>query len=534
MRRDLARPPRSRRPQPADALVNNGAPRRSGVPLTPRDIGILVLPLLAIVPFLPSFSSFAVLMLAAVCAAIPFLTAFMMRGATLAPILVGLVVYVSVTLKTGLLFALGSDDPNVSRLLRGLPLGKLTPALVYLLVALTLLCFGMVVGYAYAPEARQLRDAPLDARRTEKWIRRLLVFAGLAYVFFALRTGVRFTSLSSLSAKRFENLQGGSASRVRSLPYLIVRLAGTARATVPLALVLVLLSAEPAVRKRSRRLLAAAVFLSILLAFTINSRAGVVLILLDIMVLLYLFGHTPSRRTILGVGVVGLVFMLAILGVRQASQSTSRIDQLERTMLGRDLLDITKLATITSHTEMFGSLGGQTLWGWMAAPVPDALLPVTRPLWAGQGKYVWTNVYGGQGKNGVPASLPGELLLNAGRLGFVLGMFCFGLLLGLLSRRWRRRSTSVASTVVFAIVITRVTIFGLANDFGTGVVKAVLEVIPLLIVLRLCRVSPVRLRRNRWTIAPPGPAARRPRRQNPRHVADTTQRAPAPVPAVSG
>ncbi len=350
----------------------------------------------------------------------------------------------------------------------------------------------MVLPRRGAPKARFTRfyrfddRAAWDPRRMEFAALFVLVLAGLGFILLQRATSGEFLG------KRFNELQGGTADRTSSLEYAYLRIAYLGH-SVFIMLLVFRLKFGRLDSPLLRLLLPISGVLAVAVPLLGNNRAGVAVVMIDILMLQILLTHrVPRARVILGAigAVLAVAWMLQIRGGERRTFSEALIS----TFAGRDLFDIGKIARIGQGGA--GALDGQTLWGWLVFPVPPDLLPFDKPLWTGLGQFVWVQVYGGDpGVVGVPAGLVGELYLNIGVAGVVAGMCVFGILIAAFYRAIYPllEQGRIIGAVLFAIELVRLLIFGLSSDVGTGVLGSLSDLLPILVLLAF--VAP---RRRSW------------------------------------
>ena len=398
------------------------------------------------------------------------------------------------TIITGLLghgwairLTLTTYDPNRATgiMLRGDPPGILYDGL--LLGTIGLLC--IAVGYAfsvarYEPKGADRRVARWSALdRKEAWPQGRLVFAAIVLVLastIGLLLFVRSSGGFSVG-KKFNNLESGAAGRAASASYFYLRLSYLGHtAFIILTVVRLKFGSLPGIL--SKFIYPQTILLAVLPPLLSDSRAGVGLVLVDFLIMqTVLTGRVRLARYAV-LGVLAAILMGWMLALR-SSGAFSVGRALSAIFQGRDLFDIGK----TSHIAQLagGVLHGQTLIGWLVFPLPSSLFPFGKPMWTGLGQHVWTNAYRGAGKNGVPAGLFGELYLNASWLGVVAGSIVFGVLIGTF-QKWLKpniENRQVIGAVLFALGVVRFTVFGLSNDFGTGVLSSLSDLLPVLVAI---------------------------------------------------
>lgn len=333
---------------------------------------------------------------------------------------------------------------------------------------------------------------PVAKRRFASWYRlddqgswrpRRMEFAAVVVLLISL-VGLILLQRSSggeLLGKRFNELQGGSASRTSSITYGYLRVAYFSHA-VFMVLLIYRLKFGRLPSPLLRALLPLAGILAILVPLLGNNRAGVALILVDFLILqVVLSRRIPHLRIVVfaATAVLVLAWMLSLRGAGTRTLNEALIS----TFAGRDLFDVGKLSHI--YGQSAGSLDGQTLWGWLIFLVPESMLPFDKPMWTGLGQYVWQNAYDGVGVTGVPAGLIGELYLNLGLAGVAAGMTLFGVLIAAVYRTIYPvlLEGRVIGAVLFGIELVRLIMFGLSNDLGTGILSSLSDLLPILLLM---------------------------------------------------
>ena len=280
---------------------------------------------------------------------------------------------------------------------------------------------------------------------------------------------IRTFGLSPISAKRFNSLEGGAQQRSSSVAFIYFRLALLLR----FALYILLIFRRQVSAKYN--LLIPVLFVgAVFVPVYVNNRAGVALIVIDLLLIGYLGagrfkpGQIARAAVFVGVSTVGI---LSVRGTRNSA--------VESTLFSRDLLDVSKTAQIVELDG--GVLNGQTLYGWIGQVLPFST--EAGETWANLGRYVWTNAYEQPGQNGVPAGFVGELYLNFGWPAIAVGCFLFGFILRKLYVSFRPHLDIPGVGLLYALTLPRFTIFVLSNDFGTGFWKTVADLVPIMFFL---------------------------------------------------
>jgi len=312
----------------------------------------------------------------------------------------------------------------------------------------------------------------------------LFVVSFVCFAIFIVTEGISLSNSESLSAKRFSSEAGSAGSRINSTKYFLYR--GAALCKFPFYLGFVwLLSNRRSFVSLFGVITIIAMFQSMTLSFVMSSRSSIVLLLIDAMVIYYLLrGKLELRKVAWGVAAVVALLVVTIGQRSSAEQGVG--DLLEKTFAGRDLLDVSKSAHIINAVpSKIDYRYGETLYGWLLAPVPRSLWE-DKPMWAERGLYLMDKVYGDKGgRSGIPPGMLAEFYWNFGWTGVVIGMFAMGVLLRQIFMTFSLVSTSPTSVLIYTVVLTRLTIFSLGTDFGTGFLKAGLDLVPLVLAFVL-------------------------------------------------
>lgn len=378
----------------------------------------------------------------------------------------------------------GESSPYIARrLLMWREMSSLNKGTLMMTVGLVCL----VAGYSLPIRLnlRRVRILPtiesFNSKRTFWICLAITVVSGIFLIGFIISAGV---SLGNISEKRFSDEAATGGARIHMLKYYLYRGAALSKFAVYLLFVHLLTQ-----RKRFTGVLGllcvAALVQTIGLFFIINSRAGIALILLDLLVLThYIRGRIRPGLLIGSLGVVFVLIVAALFGRAETNVS----EAVQKTVAGRDMMDITKTCHIINAVPSgIPYRYGETLVGWMAAPIPRSIWP-DKPMWAERGVYLLSRVYGDKGGiAGIPPGLVAELFWNLDVYGVVVGMFLFGLLIKLGYRSFRDTGTTEASVLIYTLLVTRFVLFSLGNDLGTGIVKTGLDLAPMLFLMYLVR-----------------------------------------------
>lgn len=320
-----------------------------------------------------------------------------------------------------------------------------------------------------------------NSRRTFWVAAAITVVSGIFLVGFIASAGVSF---SNLSEKRFSDEAATGGARIHMLKYYLYRGAALSKFAVYLLYVHLLVRRKPKTGLFGL-LSAMALLQTIALFFVINSRAGIALILLDLLILTHYIKGRIHPVTLFGsLGGIFIMIVAALFGRAEHNLS----EALEKTVAGRDMMDITKTCHIINAVpKEIPYRYGETLVGWMAAPIPRSLWS-DKPMWAERGVYLLRHVYGAKGGiAGIPPGLVAELFWNLDVYGIVVGMFFFGICMRVGYHTFVESGRSPTSILLYTLLVTRFVLFSLGNDIGTGIVKTGLDLVPMFMLILLVR-----------------------------------------------
>jgi oligosaccharide repeat unit polymerase len=334
--------------------------------------------------------------------------------------------------------------------------------------------------------------APLFLPKLNVWNERrlnLTMFTGaiLSFAMFVgliAATGARITNIEELSAKRFTHEGGESATRMTSSKWYLYRGAALSKFTAYFSLIQLLRTRRKWVSALGA-LCAWSIFQSAFVAFFMSNRAGIVLILLDCLVILYYVNKRLPLSYALAGGLTAMGIVIPMIALRDRGQF-GIMPMIEKTAGGRDMLDITKTChIINSVPSKMDYRYGEMFYGWLAAPIPASAWP-NKPMWADRGVFINQHIFGEKyGLSGIPPGLIGELYWSFGVAGTWIGMFLFGLLLRQIYSSFLPSADNPSSILIYTIIATHFILFALGNDLGTGIVKTVLDLIPVVMILLL-------------------------------------------------
>lgn len=403
--------------------------------------------------------------------------------------LVILMVFFCVSFKLSYVVAFVNERPYVNnRLLLGRTPQVLEFGTVVLIVGLVFFMLGYwrrVHRWGF-DRLVPFRFSTWNARRLLIMSVAMTIVAAVSFGMFVRSTGAEVQSLEDLSQKRFTEEEVGSSQRIFSASYLYYRVAALAKFPFYLMLAWMIRQQKPLLSLEAV-IVAVAGAQSIALSFFMNSRAGVVLLLLDAVVITYFLQRRVDLRKVVLLGCGVVIVLLTQLAVRNRS-GQELLDTVEYTIAGRDLMDVSKTAHIINAVSYeIDYRYGETLVGWIAAPIPASVWP-NKPMWSELFNYLMVYVYGDEsGFTGIPPGLVAELYWNMGWFGVCVGMLLIGSMLRLLYDTFLPHLNSVSAVVIYTLLSTRLTLFTLGSDLGTGLLKAALDVLPMVGLIWLVR-----------------------------------------------
>ena len=388
-----------------------------------------------------------------------------------------------------IVYALGfrHDDPHVaSHVLFNQEPEVLLYGLLVSVVGLILLVWGYMLklpgvnmSFVYMPWVETWNGRRLQAT--------LLLLGGLSlvsFVAFVAVAGVNFGSLGEMSEKRFGDAREAGSERMLSSKYFLYRAAALSKFVVYLSLIWVLRDGRP---RLTWLVVATGVFLlqTMMLAFIMDSRANVILILVDCLIIYYFMLKTIDLKVVFGFAAVALMLVIPMLASRSTSDTESPVGEvMKKTLTGRNMLDIAKTCHIINGVpKKMEFRNGEMLYAWMFAPIPKSYWP-EKPMWANKGVYLNQHIFGYKGdRSGCPPGLIAELYWDFGKWGVWIGLFIGGILLRQLYVGFSRHANNMTSVLIYTMIISRFVMFWLGMDLGTGIVKAALDVMPLLVLV---------------------------------------------------
>jgi len=405
--------------------------------------------------------------------------------------LVVLTVMVGVTTKAFYLF-LGPQE-QVDFLLVNIGTGELLTATCVIDVGLILFVIGYLSGSLRLDFIQRRRQAATAADRWSPG--RLAIVVGvllgigvISWVLFLQRLDPTLASWTDLSGKRFVEVEGATISR-GALGYLRWGIL-----CIELAFYLVFVqwvASRRSVRSRLGMVVAAlAVFATVFPIFA-SERRGLAFLVVRCIIIWMCIRGLPRVRSVVVLVAVTVLTMSVVYGLRSkpaghGMASTLNLENIARTTIGgRDALGLAKTAVLLEAVPReIEYQHGRTLLTWLVAPVPRSMWPEKPAI--GVGIELGEAIYGTAGA-GVPPGIVGELHLNFGYIGVFIGLLMTGLIIRFLSVNLIALFPSKGAILIYAVLITHLTL-GLLSTHASGVmVKLLQEIVPLGAAILLLR-----------------------------------------------
>ena len=374
------------------------------------------------------------------------------------------------------LFILGSDSPSVGFLLDYRDVTTLYSGAVLSMIGSILLCVGWLVGRPFELSLHWLGRwfGAWRRRGFLTWSPVLWIVAAIATVLFLRATGFTFTTLTELSAKRRVETDG---SLQAALGY--HRLIGQELPKVALLMFIAMWSQG---FKRAGVLVGIAAFglLAIALPFLASSRAGVLMSLIAICVVLDMTRGLKIRTLALAL-VVSVTIIFGMLALRRVNTRGSTFSAaivelgFEPLFGNRNFADITKLSHVYEGVpSQIDYKYGSSYLNILYAPVPRTVWPDKPAISMGYEltQKLYNRDAGRELKGGgTPPGIFAESVVNFGIFGLPVIAFIGGVWLRLLHNTLLLQAdTSTCGVVLYATVLPAYCLMLMSGDFTRGLI----------------------------------------------------------------
>jgi hypothetical protein len=155
---------------------------------------------------------------------------------------------------------------------------------------------------------------------------------------------------------------------------------------------------------------------------------------------------------------------------------------MDRFLQGGYFIDVFKTSHLVRNVpKKIGYLNGQSIYGWMFAPIPPRLWP-GKPLYLRMPPVLSTIIFN-EPTNNIPPGIIAEMYINFGLTGLLLGMGLIGFLLRYMHDFFQRDGNSVFAQFIYAIIVARMTLILFNSSFGTTILKTGMDLLPLMLLL---------------------------------------------------
>ena len=379
-------------------------------------------------------------------------------------------------------------------LLTGVGESGLTQGLLVVAVGTGALALGFLAATPPSrPRPGRMLRSMVGAGMAKPSVKRMTVIVGVlcaismvSFALYAPKVGISGLSDLLTSQKRFVDVAGGTTSL------------GYYRFGISLAGVAFVLAVYTAAVWRIRLLstLGAIGTLSLLItalsSITVSSRSELLIPVASAALLVVAVrGREPRPGRVLAVVAAGLVLITILAGLRAVGQgqTASLGDAVnpgslaENPVASRDWMGIGPIsAVVTRVPDRYEFQYGATMVSVLWAPIPKSIWPDKPPVRLGPEISPAVYEFSYKRRTGDPPGYLGELWLNGGFIGVVIGMAAFGALLRWIER-WNRLSAESQGlgALIYAVLAVELAL-RLPKDDVTGALLAVIGSLPLMLL----------------------------------------------------
>lgn len=158
------------------------------------------------------------------------------------------------------------------------------------------------------------------------------------------------------------------------------------------------------------------------------------------------------------------------------------IGKIERFMQGRYFVDIVKTSyLLEAFPRKIDYLHGQTLIGWIFAPVPRSIWP-DKPIFMHISSVLSTLVFN-EPSNNIPPGIFAEMYINFGWVGILVGMFFIGYIIQYIYNTFLQNKNILIVQAIYAIIIIRLSTILYNTSMGDAILKIALDLAPIFLIL---------------------------------------------------
>jgi len=358
----------------------------------------------------------------------------------------------------------------------GLPAWAIAADLQNGVLAISLFCLAAIVAYV---ATRSAAGAPKPVAAQATLDMRIIYFASMILTLISLSAFVAILyspdiaiSWDAISAKRFLDSDLGPAARVGSIEYLLYK--ATLMARVPLYAILVGVLLRRKAHALDTVLLTVNFLCIFVVAFIFSNRFNLLLGFVDMAAIAAVFVRRiiSPRFVLLGLGVFAAMILASELRMGEGRDRSV----LEHIYEGRYFADVERTDKVIDYYETAEHLHGKTLYGWLFIALPSSYGDGGEAF-LNMGWNIGYHVFGLK-MSGVPPGFIGELYMNFGSMGILIGGLLFGIVSAYVAMRLHDRSKISWLAVLLALIAIRVGLVLFNGNLGTAMIKIALEALP--------------------------------------------------------
>jgi oligosaccharide repeat unit polymerase len=379
-----------------------------------------------------------------------------------------------------------SNDVVSNKLLLGLDISELTYGSLVILIALSMFTFGYLTNLPKLPIPKIIRSYDSSFNKVIFFSVLFLLLSFTSFYLLVNTLNVSFSSVSDLSAKRFQSDDTTSASRLNDSAYYFYRLSLLAKAPMYI-LFYYKIKNNISWRSLLGTLLIISIFINMFVPFFVSNKAGMILPIADLLMISFLLRRKVNMKRVLLLGFV-IINLISIVATIRGGDSVSSHSFYDKAFGGRYFLDITKTAhIINAIPDKIEYLNGLTLISWINPLLPFSMKFPLDVSPSGLGFYIGGEVFGNP-YSGVPPGIIAEMYMNFGIIGIIFGMLLTGILFKTIhsSLSYYLDSSSLA-VIIYAIIMVRMPTFLFNNGVAVTILKISADLILVLIFMILVK-----------------------------------------------
>lgn len=378
------------------------------------------------------------------------------------------------------------DSAEFNRFTFGVGLNSVTAGMLAISTFVLVTCLGFTVGQSTSlPRRVAVRKHTSSARRVVRIQAAGLVIFLLSWVFLALLMSSLGLGIDDLRTRLIARRSTGAAGQSQDLGFLtwLAAIGSFASYAVLIKIKAARRRCE-SVRSGTRYLYWALFTVAIMVPISTGSRSELILVLLYTLLIRSDYGAKLSGKSL----ALAAVFGLAVLGIVGAIRSVGNGEVEGLSEYG----SVGYLGTVVGTHSWLGPVKTGVVIDrvpsemdyWNGRSFATALVgPIPRAIWVGKpvvrvGDVIGEELFqlGRGGVSGLPPGLPGELFLNFGAIGIIIGGTVYGIFLRFLSDGFKFSGVNDGRKFVYAMLLVN---FGLrlpGGDFAGIFVSSLMSV----------------------------------------------------------